>query len=66
MHLTPYATGAAAKKGRGRGGSAADQEDYELELPEDETVAGEESEHSENDEVTADTMIKVMECFYVS
>lgn len=60
MHLTPYATGAAAKKGRGRGGNAAaGQEDYDLELKEDEAVAAEESEHSDNDDVTTDTMIKV-------
>lgn len=66
MHLTPYATGAATKKGRGRGGNAAEPEDYELELKEDEVVAAVESDHSDNDDVTADTMIKVMKCFYVS
>lgn len=55
--MTPYATVAVAKKGR-RHGESANQEDYELETGED-LPAVEESEHSGDEDVTTDSMIKV-------
>lgn len=57
VHLTPYATVAVAKKGQRRGEST-NQEDYELETGEDSTAV-EESEHSGDEDITADSMIKV-------
>ena len=58
-HLTPYASG-ATKKGRGRGGGGGGGEDLlEMEGEGEETGMVEEEEEEEDD-LTKDTMIKVI------
>jgi replication factor C subunit 1 len=54
VHMTPYATGNVAKKGRGRGGGAATDNPG---LEEEESLVVESEE--EEEDISVDTMIKV-------
>jgi len=59
VHLTPYAIGAATKKGR-RGAVAADLMDLGLEEGEETKQELEASEDDEEDDLSVDNMIKVI------